>query len=64
MDLLSVIYLLIGIIVCFVYTNKNKEINDKNNESGMVNMYLLILTFVWPLVLIKILYKNESRSNL
>lgn len=58
MDLLSVIYLLIGIIVCFVYTNKNKDINDKNNESGMVNIYLLILTFVWPLVLIKILYKK------
>lgn len=58
MDLLSVIYLFIGIIVCFVYTNKNKEINDKNNESGMVSIYLLILTFVWPFVLIKILYKK------
>lgn len=64
MDLLSVIYLFIGIIVCFVYTNKNKKINDKNNESGMVSIYLLILTFVWPLVLIKILYKNENRSNM
>lgn len=63
MDLL-VIYLIIGIIVCYVYTNKNKEINDKNNESGMVSIYLLILTFVWPLVLIKILYKNESRNNM
>lgn len=58
MYLLSVIYLLIGIIVCFVYTNKNKEINDKNNESGMVCIYLLILTFVWPFVLIKFLYKK------
>lgn len=58
MYLLSVVYLLIGIIVCFVYTNKNKDINDKNNESGMVCIYLLILTFVWPLVLIKILYKK------
>ncbi len=58
MNLLSVIYLFIGIIVCFVYTNKNKEINDKNNESGMVSIYLLILTFVWPLVLIKMLYKK------
>lgn len=64
MDLLSVIYLIIGIIVCYVYTNKNKEINDKNNKSGMIDIYLLILTFVWPLVLIKILYKNESRSNM
>lgn len=58
MDLLSVIYLFIGIIVCYIYTNKNKDINDKNNESGMVSIYLLILTFVWPLVLIKILYKK------
>jgi uncharacterized membrane protein YhdT len=58
MDLLSIIYLIIGIIVCYVYTNKNKEINDKNNESGMVCIYLLILTFVWHLVLIKILYKK------
>lgn len=58
MYLLSVIYLLIGIIVCFVYTNKNKEINDKNNESGMVCIYLLILTFVWSFVLIKFLYKK------
>lgn len=57
MDLL-VIYLIIGIIVCYVYTNKNKEINNKNNVSGIVNIYLLILTFVWPLVLIKILYKK------
>lgn len=56
--MVSVIYLFIGIIVCFVYTYKNKEINDKNNESGMVNIYLLILTFVWPLVLIKMLYKK------
>lgn len=63
MDLL-VIYLIIGIIVCYVYTNKNKEINNKNNVSGIVNIYLLILTFVWPLVLIKILYKNESRNNM
>ena len=58
MDLLSVIYLFIGIIVCYVYTNKNKEINDKNNESGMVCIYLLTLTFVWPLIIIKILYKK------
>ena len=58
MDLLSLIYLFIGIIVCYVYINKNKEINDKNNESGMVCIYLLILTFVWPLVLIKMLYKK------
>ena len=62
--MVSVIYLFIGIIVCFLYTYKNKEINDKNNESGMVSIYLLILTFVWPLVLIKILYKNENRSNM
>jgi hypothetical protein len=57
MDLLSVIYLLIGIIVCFVYTNKNKEINDENNESGMVNIYLLFITFVWPYYLFKYVFE-------
>lgn len=57
-SVLTLLYLIIGLIVVYVYTKPNKDIDDKNNESGMVCIYLLMLLFIWPYCLYKLIFNK------
>lgn len=57
-SVLMLLYLIIGLIVVYVYTKPNKDINDKNNESGMVCIYLMMLLFIWPYCLCKLIFNK------
>lgn len=52
------IYLIIGLIVSYLYTSfrYNKTINNKNNESAMINLFMITIVILWPLFLIKYIF--------
>lgn len=52
------IYLIIGLLFSLFYSSvMDTDINDPNNEDGMVSIYLLFVTFVWPYYFIKYIIK-------
>lgn len=59
MNTIIFIYFCIGFIFSIFYASKIDDINDKDNESGMVNLYLLFITFVWPYYLIKYILTHK-----
>lgn len=52
------IYLIIGLLVSYLYTSfrYNKTINNKNNESAMINLFMITIVILWPLFLIKYIF--------
>lgn len=66
-----IVYFIIGLIVSYIYTNikYGKEIDyDKNIQHAAVNLYMLVITMLWPLFLIKyifliITYVRYKRSH-
>jgi uncharacterized membrane protein len=59
MNTIIFIYFCIGFIFSIFYSSKIDDIDDKDNESGMVNLYLLFITFVWPYYLIKYILTHK-----
>jgi hypothetical protein len=58
MDIIILIYFCIGFIFSLIYsTYCVDDLNNPNNESGMVNIYLLFITFVWPYYLFKYVFE-------
>ena len=54
------IYLIIGLLFSIFYSSvMDTDINDPDNEDGMVNIYLLFVTFVWPYYFIKYIIKHR-----
>ena len=57
-NIFCLIYFLIGLVVSYLYTSfrYGETINNKNNEGAMINVYMLIITLLWPLFLIKYIF--------
>lgn len=54
------IYLIVGLLFSIFYCSvMDTDINDPDNEDGMVNIYLLFVTFVWPYYFIKYIIKRK-----
>lgn len=59
MNTIIFIYFCIGLIFSIFYASKIDNINDEDTESGMANLYLLFITFVWPYYLIKYILTHK-----
>ena len=59
MNTIIFIYFCIGFIFSIFYASKIDDIDDKDNESGMVNLYLLFITFAWAYYLIKYMLTHK-----
>lgn len=62
-NFLFVLYLIIGIIVCyFDWIKYHKQIYESSNkdeiEDNMLNIYWIIVITLWPIFLIKLLFKS------
>jgi Na+-driven multidrug efflux pump len=60
-ELTVLIYFVIGILFTVFYSSTINNINDPNNESGMVNMYFAIITLFWPIYFIKYIFSIKSK---
>jgi len=64
MENIVFIYLIIGLLFSLFYTSvMDIDINDPDNEDGMVNIYLLFVTFVWPYYFIKYIIKYINHEK-
>lgn len=60
MENIVFIYLIVGLLFSIFYSSvMDMDINDPDNEDGMVSIYLLFVTFVWPYYFIKYIIKNK-----
>lgn len=64
MENIVFIYLIVGLLFLLFYTSvTDMGIDDPNNEDGMVNIYLLFVTFVWPYYFIKYIIKYITNEK-
>jgi len=57
-ELIVLLYILFGILFAVFYSTTINNIDDPNNESGMINLYLTFITIFWPIYFIKYIYKK------
>ena len=64
MENIVFIYLIVGLLFSLFYTSiMDIDINNPDNEDGMVNIYLLFVTFVWPYYFIKYIIKYITNEK-
>lgn len=55
-ELIVLVYMLFGILFTVFYSTTIDNINNPNNESGMITLYFLFITVFWPIYFIKYIF--------